>query len=124
MLPSPAWKTFADVQPELRRHLADPAQHVGKRRHRDRPVEAHVVVDLPHRPEGRLPAQPDALGLVLALRLAQLDRVVAARDLEDQAKLLVDLGGAALDLDDQERLAVGIARLGEGLGRADAGAGP
>jgi hypothetical protein len=58
------------------------------------------------------------------LRFAQLHRVVAARDGLDQRQLLVDLGRAALDLDDQQRLAIGIAGLGKGLGQRGCRGGP
>ena len=113
MLPSPAWKTLATSSPNSCAHLADPAQHEGQRRDRDRPVQAHVVVDLPHRAEGRLAAQPDALGLVLVRRLAQFHRVVAPGDRRDAGQLFVDLGGGPFDLDDQQRLAIGVAGMGE-----------
>ena len=108
------------VQPVVLGQFTDPAQHAGQFGHRDRAVQTHVIVDLPHRPEGRLSAQPDAPGLVGIARFAQFHRVVAPRDLLDQAQLFVDLGGASLDLDDQQRLAIGIPRLGESLAGADA----
>ncbi len=44
-------------------HLADPAQHIRQFRHRNRSVQTHVIVDLPHRAKGRFAPQPDPPGL-------------------------------------------------------------
>ena len=111
-----------DAEAVLVAELADAAQHLGQGRDRDRAVEAHVVVDLAHRAEGRFAPEPDPRRLVGVLRRADLHRVVVARDLQDGLELVVDLVGRALDLDDQQRLAIGVARIGEGLAGADAGA--
>ena len=113
---------IAHIQPVFLAHLADPAQHVRKLTDRDRAIKAHVVVDLPHRAKSGFAAQPDARAFIGGFAFAQLDRVVTAGDGDDLLQLFVDLGIRSFDLDDQQRLAIGIARLGEGLGRADAGA--
>ena len=89
---------------------------------RNGPVEAHVIVDLPHRAEGRLAPGPDPRALVRRLLLSRNStRVVPFRDLDDLAQLLRDLGLRALDLHDQQRLHIRIARMGKGLAGADAG---
>ena len=57
-------ENVAHLQAIAFRHLADPPQHHGQGRNRDRPIEAHVIVDLPHGAESGLPAKPD-LGALL-----------------------------------------------------------
>ena len=55
----PGMEDVGDVEAVVLRHFADPLQHIGQFGNRDRAVETHIVVDLPHRAKGRLAPGPD-----------------------------------------------------------------
>ena len=58
----PGMEDVGDAETVAGGQLADPPQREGQLAHRDHPVEAEVVGDLPHRPEGGLAPLPDQRG--------------------------------------------------------------
>ena len=88
----PGMEHIGHVEAELFGQFADPPQHEGQLRDRDRAIKAHVVIDLTHRAKGRFAAQPDALCFVLGLGLTQGHGIVSPGDLHDHVELLINLG--------------------------------